>query len=213
MNLLSYIENEDALILTQCDPQYHPMMKQLLTKFKYADLPKSKRAIFMTEVLAQCRHHNLDEKEIDHQCTAYIQTETDKLSLFQKFILHFSDFPIVLFFYAGIYEVALDHIVEPLLNQSTIDWTFSLRLDLLINTCILYGIAKVVMYFLAKSSSTTSLNYWIVILGCFLAFIGLTYLSRAYASFELFTASMPLFILFTAILAWGALILHRRIDR
>ncbi len=213
MNLLSYIENEDAQILAQCDPQYHPMIKQLLTKFKYTALPKSKRAIFMTEVLAQCRHHKADEKEIDRQCMAYIQAETNKLSFFQKFVLHFSDFPIVLFCYAGIYEVALDHIVDPLLNHSAIDWTFSLTLDLLINTCILYGIAKAVMHFLAKSSSTTSLYYWIVILGCFLAFLGLTYLSRTYASFALCTVSMPFFILFTALLAWGALILHRRIDR
>lgn len=212
MNLLSYIENEDTQVLAQCDPQYHPMIKQLLAKFKKAALPKSRRAIFLTKVIDQCRHHQIDETLIDQQCMAYIQAETNKLTLFQKLILRFSDFPIILFCYAGIYEVALDQIAEPLFHQSAIHWTFPLTFDLLLNTGILYVVAKVVMQLLSKSSSTASLYYWLVLSGCFLVFIGLTYLSRTYASFCLFTCSMPLFIAVTGLFAWGALFLHRKID-
>lgn len=212
MNLLTYAEREENDLLQQCDPQYHPMIRSIYMQLKKANLPKSRRLAFLFDIVEQCRSHTINEEKSITNCQIYIQEEKKKLSLLQRFLLSFSDFPIILFLYTGIYEVALDALVEPLLNQSPMQYSFPLTLSLLTNTMILYVITKILMSLLLRSSSTTSFYYWLVILGCFCAFLGLTYLSRTYLTYTIFHFPTILFLILTAALAWGSLMLQRKID-
>ena len=210
MNLLTYYEKEETTLFEQIDTQYHPLFKRTIASLKQAALPQFARARFLSELTSKGRTHTLDEKETDSACARFIQEERAKLSLWKRLVLAYSDLPIILFFYAGVYEVALDHLLEPLLNQTPVHWMFPLTLSLIVNTLILYLIAKVLMVLLARASSTVSLYYWLVVLGCFLAFLGLTYLSRTYLDQPLLQAPTLAVIALTAACAWGSLMLFRR---
>ena len=163
----------------------------------------------MAQAIAKCRDFELNETDAKNSCDTFIREEKAKETILQKLILRFSDFAIILFLYTALYEVAFDHLLEPVLNKSAMEWSFSLDLSLLVNTVIVYIIAKVLMRLLIRSSSTVNLYYWGVILGCFLAFLGLTYVSRTYLSVSLITMPTLVFIIVCAALAWGSLTLFR----
>ena len=143
----------------------------------------------------------------------FITSFTEKLSAFQRLILRFADLPLILFLYAGIYEVGLDCLVEPLLNGQGMQMQFPFTISLLANTLIIYAMAQVLMLLLMRASSTLSLYYWAVILVGFLCFLGLMYLSRTFLSITLFEMHTIVFIIAAGFLAWGALHLYRRLDR
>lgn len=208
MNLLSYQDNADDAI-AHADPQYHALLRSLFSELQKSCLSKRKRDAFMAQAIAKCRDFELNETDAKNSCNTFIREEKAKETILQKLILRFSDFAIILFLYTALYEVAFDHLLEPVLNKSAMEWSFSLDLSLLVNTVIVYIIAKVLMRLLIRSSSTVNLYYWGVILGCFLAFLGLTYVSRTYLSVSLITMPTLVFIIGCAALAWGSLSLFR----
>ena len=213
MNMFANLEKEDARILEQADPQYHPFLRRTITRLKQAGLPGRRRSVFLSELLEQCRTHALTEADAERRCTEFIREERARLSIGKRLILQFSDLPMVLFLYAGLYEIALDQLLDPLIHQEPVHWMFPLTFSLLVNTLIVYFIMRVLIRLLARASSTVSLYYWIVLLVGFLAFLGLTYLSRTYLTISLCACPTLVFIAVTALLAWGALTLYRNCDR
>ena len=117
MNMFANLEKEDALILEQADPQYHPFLRRTITRLKQAGLPGRRRSVFLSELLEQCRTHALTEADAERRCTEFIREERARLSIGKRLILQFSDLPMVLFLYAGLYEVALDQLLDPLIHQ------------------------------------------------------------------------------------------------
>ena len=158
MNMFANLEKEDALILEQADPQYHPFLRRTITRLKQAGLPGRRRSVFLSELLEQCRTHALTEADAERRCTEFIREERARLSIGKRLILQFSDLPMVLFLYAGLYEVALDQLLDPLIHQEPIHWMFPLTLSLLVNTLIVYFIMRVLIRLLAR---TTGSSCWL----------------------------------------------------
>lgn len=213
MNIFANFDKADALLYEQVDPSYRPFLRQTITRLKQAALPSSRRNAFVSELLTQCRSHTLVKTEAEQRCHTFIREERAKLSTLQKLVLRFSDLPMILFLYAGFYEVALDHLLGALIEKEAIHWVFPLTLSLLVNTLILYIVMQALLLLLARADSTLSLYYWLILLGGFLVFLGLTYLSRTYLDIPLCNCSTIGFIAVTALLAWGAFALYRVYDR
>ena len=213
MNILSYFENDEKY-LSQVDPEYRGFLRGCWTQLKKHSIPGHATESFMAKAVRSCEQREVGPESDPAAFTLpFITSFTEKLSAFQRLILRFADLPLILFLYAGIYEVGLDCLVEPLLNGQGMQMQFPFTISLLANTLIIYAMAQVLMLLLMRASSTLSLYYWAMILVGFLCFLGLMSLSRTFLSITLFEMHTFVFIIAAGFLAWGALHLYRRLDR
>lgn len=211
MNLMACFENYDTY-LEQVEPEYRSFVRDVYLRLRQNALPKGQIEAFLRQTVQACRQHAVASTDAKAWCESYIRQQKKQQSLRTKLVLRFSDFFIVLFLYAAIYETALDCLFEPLLNKAEMQLQFTFSLTLLANTLILYGIARLLLPFLLRTHSK-ALQYWAAILIGFLCFLGLTYVSRHYLDIALFDMNTLVFILICGLLAYSAYRLFRQCDQ